>query len=356
MNTRDEIMNFGPSIKEMEEKIDKILYVNDRMTNSNWDKANEKIQKMKEQFSKENNISIERVNDLVSARDRYLSSKKVKENVDKKKWTDSVGLDWTNDIEKAENNYSRYKTIYQRSMYNAKQEGYIKSVEPDKISPDFLYYLKNTKCNENIYNIALDKFASSIKPEQINEDVLKFLYENKYIPKQQDSVLSFSYKMYCDGKEKDAQIKDLKKKNKDKDEVIEEKNDLINELDARANSLESALDRLKNKARGFANIISQNISRIGELQKAVEYKEQRGFFAVLGEKIKGIFKKEQPLLLSSSFGDLQTNMSQVYYDINNEVGRPSVAKTRREIDADIAIKKHNRNAQKVQNRDFEKDK
>lgn len=352
MKLDDEVLKLMPDGGEMQKKIDSIIKINGKYGLSYEEKIKEEA-KMKEEFSKEYNVSSETVKKLVDDRDWFLRATETRENVNKIAWKDSVGLDWTNDINKAESNYNHTSEIYHYSLKNAQIESMVASIKPEQVTPDFLYSLKDYGCNDKIYNNALNKFALSIKPEQINKDVLEFLYKNNYTPKKEGSVLDFSYTMYCDGKEKDDKIKELKKSNKQKDEIIDNKNDMIQVLDERANSLEITLSIFKDKAKGFANRISENISKIGALQKETAEKEKKGLFATIGDKIKNIFKKDKPLLLSESFSNVQNDMSKIYGEINQEISKPSTVKSKEEAFMDLRTRKQRNSIERKTNRDLE---
>ena len=351
MKLDEEVLDLRPDSGEMQKKIDSII--DSENSHLSYEERIKEANKKKEEFSMEYNISPETVNELVNARDWFLRAEKTRENVNKIAWKDSVGLDWTNDINKAEINYDNTYKTYKYTQEKAQLESMVTSIKPEQVTPDFLYYLKGHGCNNDIYKVALDKFATSINPEQINKDVLEFLYENKYTPKEQGSILDFSYKMYCDGKDKDEEIKRLEESNRQKDEVIESKNDMIQILDERADSLENTLNSLKNKAKGFANRISENISKIGALQKETAEREQKGLFATIRDKIKSRFKKEKPLLLSESFADVQTDMNKIYGDINQEISKPSTVKSKEEAYIDFRVKKRREDFERKNNKDIE---
>lgn len=355
MKLEEEILALKPDGEEMQKEIDEIIKVEDlinRFQGNDREELKEKKKKMVDDFVQQYNVSQKTMNELIFDRSAYLRAKETREEVNKKAWTDHVGLDWTNDINKAEINCNDASNRYKYTLEKSSLESMVSSINPEQVTPDFLYYLKDYKCDNKIYNNALNKFAVSIKPEQINKDVLEFLYENKYTPKEEGSILDFSYKMYCDGKEKDNEIKELEESNKQKDSTIDEQKDMIHVLNERANSLEIALNNIKDKAKGFANRISENMSKIGILQKEVAEKEQKGLFAIIGDKIKNIFKKDKPLLLSESIYNVQTDMNKVYGEINQEISKPSTIKSKEEAFMDLRARKQ-RDKIAIFNKDYE---
>ena len=266
----------------------------------------------------------------VEARNYYKKKYKMLEYLMKESGTEVSLID---NLNKAKRIYKSSDNYLQETLNKAKFESFINTATPDQITPEVIDYLKENDAEPSIKEKAIQKFVSSLQPDQIiNNDVFDFLYDNNYESNSKKLPIDLAYDYYCEGKKKDEKIKELENKIAQKDEIIvekektiiekdsiiDEKNDAIvgdmnsiRALNLRIKYYEDVIPNVQLKMVEFARAAQRNVFNIIELRKQEEDKERRGIFSRIAFKVKSAFRKEKPLLLSSSLHGIQNDMNKL---------------------------------------------
>ena len=266
----------------------------------------------------------------VEARNYYRKKYKMLEHL---MMENDSEISLSSDFNKARKHYQSSDEYLKETMNKAKFESLITRLKPEEVTPEIIDYLKENNADVLTRRKAIQKFASSIKPEQVvNNEVFDYLYENNYESKTISSPIDLAFKFYCDGKKKDERIESLKEEIREKDETIVEKektiiekdslidekndtivgnNNTIRALNLRVKYYEQMIPNIQLKMVEFARTAQKNVFNIVQLRRQEENRERRGIFSKIADKVRTAFKKEKPLLLSSSLHGIQNDMNEL---------------------------------------------
>lgn len=266
----------------------------------------------------------------VEARNYYRKKYRMMEHLAMEN-DDEISL--SSDLCKAKKHFQSSEEYLKETLKKAKFESLIYRLSPEEVTPEIIDYLKENDVDVLTRKKAVQKFASSIKPEQIkNNAIFDFLYKNNYECKNIKSSIDLAFKYYCDGRKKDEKIESLERELNEKEDIIIdkektiiEKNSVIDErndtivgnnntiraLNLRVKYYEQMIPNIQLKMVEFARTAQRNVFNIVQLRKQEENREGRGIFSKIVDKVKTTFKKEKPLLLSSSLHGIQNDMNEL---------------------------------------------
>lgn len=262
-------------------------------------------------FSENLNIDKNTVQNLFSQIRVYKKNKKDYQMLAYISKNSTSGVNLYNDVTKAKEKVKSSEKEYKKFLDTAKFEMLIKEIPDSKVSKGVIEYLKENDVDKNVIISALDKYAAEVELDSNNsESILSFLYENGYVPVNNNSV-DIAYKYYSESKKKDEDINKLEHEMFELEDVIHRNINTIKALNLKLGYYEQTVPNMQATIKECVEKAKSSAFNVKSLQKQAEIKEHTGIFKRMFSKIKYAFKKDKPLLLSASLDGIHSDMSAV---------------------------------------------
>ena len=264
----------------------------------------------KQEVSHELNIDQDTTEKLFCEMREYKKDKKNLKMLSYLAQNSSSEVSLYKDVARAQKRTKYSEENLMNSINMVKFESFISEVDSEVVTKDVIEYLNENNVDDYIRQKAIQKFASNINAEPMQcDDVFDFLYKNNYKATGNNANLDGAYMYYEQSRKKDENIKNLENEIMQKEDEIDGKNNEIRVLNMQVRYYEQAVPNIQQRIRDCVKKAQRSVFSVKELQKQAEVKEHTGIFSKALHKIKGVLRRDKPLLLSASLKGIQNEMS-----------------------------------------------
>lgn len=267
-------------------------------------------EKAKQEVSHELNIDQDTTEKLFCEMREYKKDKKNLKMLSYLAQNCSSEVSLYKDVVKAQKRIKYREENLMNSINMVKFDCFISEIDSKVVTKEVIEYLNENNVDDSIRQKAIQKFAANLNAEPMKcDDLFDFLYKNNYKATGNNTSLDGPYKYYEQSRKKDENIKSLENEIMQKEDEIDGKNNEIRVLNMQVKYYEQAVPNVQQRIKDCVKKAQRSVFSVKELQKQAEVKEHTGIFLRAFQKIKGILRRDKPLLLSASLKEIQNEMS-----------------------------------------------